>query len=75
MTVYLVDSGEYDGYAWDAVYATLEAAMAAHPVPEVMAWDVVRAGGWQPDPLNEGQWWNGLQGSCRTRIHAVTVQE
>lgn len=68
MKVYVVETGLYDSRSVAGVYATAEAAMAAHPVdlparvqlPGFASSPnyIYRAGGWQQDGY--GNWDNGL---------------
>ncbi len=80
MTVYLVDGGDYSNYGWNGVYATVDGAMAAYPLPEMRAirgvqcdptHDLVRAGGWHLHA--PGDWWNGFSGDFGYHIHAVEL--
>lgn len=78
MLVYLVDGGDYENYGWDSVYASLDAALAAHPVAEAVdPYFIGRTGGWQPvsrPRLPDGEWWNGLKGDFGKHIHAVPLR-
>lgn len=87
MTVYVVDGGDYDNYGWDGVYASLEDAIAAHPIPHMRAIPYVqcdptphlkRPGGWMPhddtNPREIREWWNGFDGDFGKHIHEVTVR-
>jgi len=61
--VYLVEMGCYDSAYIAGVYATPEAAMAAHPVRAAIAYpngsaSHERPGGWQK--RSDGTWSNGL---------------
>lgn len=84
--VYVVDGGDYENYGWGGVYATLDAAMAAHPLPEMRAipgvqvdptYRLERPGGWLrvEDPrCPDGEWWNGFSGDFGNHIHAVRLE-
>lgn len=80
MTVYLVEVGAYDDRYIGGVYASVEAAMKAHPVPDQLPdrgpyvsprTYVRRAGGWQPE---FGGWHNGLTDDYSADITAYKVQ-
>lgn len=69
MKVYVAEEGVYHERAIVGVYATLEAAMAANPVPTGSRVRKERDGDWQQDG-SDGYWSNGLDFS-----EAVTIFE
>lgn len=85
MNVYLVDGGDYSNYGWSGVYATLDAAMLAYPLPEMRAilgkqtdptHQLARRGGWQPHFWNgqmHREWWNGFHGDFGHHIHEIPL--
>jgi hypothetical protein len=62
--VWVVEQGVYEQRGVEGVYASLEAAIADHPVraprptPYYHRWPTEREGGWQLQ--NDGSWSNGL---------------
>lgn len=83
--VYVVEQGAYSSRGVVGVYATPEAAMAAHPLPTDYKYpdppthgNWSRRGGWQPDRHSEPgySWSNGLDwddGKDITRYELETV--
>jgi hypothetical protein len=63
-TVWVVEKDIYSDRRIAGVYATREAAIAAHPIPdELESHHIFRPGGWQAE--SESTWWNGLDyGDC-----------
>lgn len=78
MIVYIVQTKMYDNQSISGVYATPEAAIVAHPIPERLCNVVpnvdysVRPGGWCQ--LNETEWSNGLDWDDYACITAYEVQ-
>ena len=74
MKVYVVECGCYADSYIDGIYATLEAAKRANPVPvERGSRDKIRDGGWQMvgESLEEDAWWdNGYDWG-----YAATIRE
>jgi hypothetical protein len=77
MKVYVVEKGVYEARHIAGVYATIEAAIAAHPVPrEPKVFPYERAGGWQREGESQICWWNGLDGDDDiAQITEYDVQE
>jgi hypothetical protein len=78
MKVYIVECGCYDSMYIGGVYASPEAAMAAHPVPEnykfpetPSAANLSRRGGWR---TTEHGWDNGLDWSYSRTITEFEVE-
>lgn len=79
MKVYVVETGCYEDRCVSGVYATLEAAMAAHPVRDPIPKEQQRGstherpGGWQLS-TDGRDWQNGLDWSDHATITAYDVE-
>lgn len=77
--VWVVECGVYEDAYVEGVYATIEAAIAANPVPEdykfpavPSASDVSRPGGWQQ--TGEDSWSNGMDWDYAARAYRMEVK-
>jgi len=78
-TVWLVEVGCYEEAYISGVYATVEAAIAAHPPARVIPPDFVssssysaRPGGWRK--ISEERWSNGLDWDDAASAYAYVIQ-
>jgi hypothetical protein len=79
MKVYVVEVGAYEEMYIEGIYATLEAAIAANPIPADYSYSVTpsaantsRPGGWIKS--DEGYWSNQLDWSNGKSITEYEVQ-
>lgn len=77
--VWLVEVGCYEDRYVAGVYATVEDAIAAHPLPEgyrfpekPSASDLSQPTGWHQ--VEEGRWSNGMDWSYAASAEAITVE-
>lgn len=76
MKVYIVQQGIYSDTSIVGVYVSVEAALAANPVPREGvkrgSGSAERPGGWQQD--DQGSWDNGLDWEDAMRIDEYEVE-
>lgn len=84
MWVWIVETGSYENRGVSGVYASREAAIAAHPIPSNYAYpekptasNASRRGGWRPnnpeDPDN-CSWSNGLDWDAAADVYPMEVK-